>query len=213
MQFTFVKLIVFDMDGVLIEERSSWKIIHNVFDIDNSDIFKKFREGKLTDEEFLDMEIDRIRQHGITKDEIEYALNKARYMKGLKECIKFVKRRYKAAIISGGVKCLADKIAGYGIDYVFANAIEFYGSIPQKGILNVPFRNKGIVLQGLMEKLDLDADDVIVVGDSKYDTSMFDSSSLSIAFNSLDEIVREKADIVVDKKDLRELIHILKNHY
>ncbi len=213
MQFTFVKLIVFDMDGVLIEERSSWKIIHKAFTIDNSDLFKKFHDGKLTDKEFLDMEIDRFRQHGLTRRGIEHALNKAKYMKGLKECIEFVKKKGKAAIISGGVRCLADNIANYGIDYVFANAIEFYDSVPQKGILVVPFRNKGIVLHSLMKKLDLDRDDVIAVGDSKYDTSMFDFSGLSIAFNPSDEIVKEKADIVVDKRDLRELIHILKNHY
>ena len=201
------------MDGVLIENRSSWKVIHKTYNIDNSDLFKEFYKGKLGDEEFLNKDIKRMREYGLTKEKIEIALNNIKYTKGLKECIEFAKNIGKTAIISGGVKCIADKIAKYGINFVFANEIEFVDDKPFRGILNVPFRRKDIILESLMKEIDVKKENVIVIGDSKYDVSMFKLAGLSIAFNPFDDIVKEKANIVVDSNDMKDLIHILKNYY
>ena len=199
------------MDGVLIEERSSWRVIHNTFGIDNSDILEKLHKGVISEEEFLNKEIEKMRKHGLTKEKIIDALNKVKYMEGLKNCIDFVKKYGKSAIISGGMKCIADKIASLGIDYVYANEIIFKDGIPWKGKLNVPFYNKKKVLKEFLDKMD--ADSLIVVGDSKYDVGMFELADVSIAFNPCDEIVSNKADIVVKSKNLNDLIHILKNYY
>ncbi len=48
--------------------------------------------------------------------------------------------------------------------------------------------------------------DCAVVGDSSYDIPMFKKAGLSIAFNSDENRVRKAADIVVNKKDLREIL-------
>jgi len=199
------------MDGVLIEERSSWRVIHNTFGIDNSDILEELHDGIISEEEFLNKEIERMRQHGLTKREIKKALNNVRYMKGLKNCIDFVKDRGEAAIISGGMKCVANKIARHGIKHVYANEIVFRNEIPWKGKLNVPFYNKKKVLKEFLDRHE--AEMVIVVGDSKYDVGMFELADISIAFNPCDEIVGKEASIVVKSKNLNDLIHILKKYY
>ncbi|MCD6222782.1 MAG: HAD-IB family phosphatase [Thermoplasmata archaeon] len=205
-----MKLIVFDMDGVLIEERSSWRVIHNEFKIDNSDILKELHEGKLSQEEFLNKEIEKMREHGLTKKQIMEALERVSYMKGLDRCLNFIKN-WNSAIISGGIKCVADKIARKGIKYVYANEIIFKDEIPWKGKLNVPFFNKKDVLEKFLDNVD--ASFVIVVGDSKYDVSMFDLSDVAIAFNPGDEVIEQKADFVVKSKDMNDLIKILKRYY
>jgi len=205
-----VKLIVFDMDGVLIEERSSWRIIHKTFKIDNSDILKELHEGKISEEEFLNKEIEKMRIHGLTKKQIMEALDKVKYMKGLENCLDFVKE-WKSAIISGGMKCIANRIAKHGIDFVYANEIIFKDEIPWKGRLNVPFYNKKEILKRFLNGIEVDS--IIVVGDSKYDVGMFELSDVAIAFNPNDEVVEEKADFVVKSKDMNDLIKILKKHY
>ena len=205
-----MKLIVFDMDGVLIEERSSWRIIHKEFKIDNSDILKELHEGRLSEKDFLNKEIEKMRIHGLKRKHIMDVLKKVRYMHGLENCLNFVEK-WHSAIISGGIKCIADRIAKYGINHVYANEIIFKDDVPWKGRLNVPFYNKKKVLKEFLEKMD--ADYVIVIGDSKYDVGMFELSDVAIAFNPNDEIVIEKADYVVNSKDMNDLIKILKKHY
>jgi len=204
-----MKLIVFDMDGVLIKERSSWKIIHREFKIDNSDIMKELKEGKISQEEFLNLEVKKMREKGVTKEDIMNVIEKVEYAKGLKECIHF-SRKWYTAIISGGLKYIADKIASYGIDIVYANEIEFRKNIPWKGILNVPFFNKDTVLKKVIE--DTGAEYITVIGDSKYDAKMFELADLSIAFNPNDNTVIEMADEVISGNNLNDLIKILKKH-
>ena len=204
-------LIVFDMDGVFIEERSSWKLIHKKFGIDNADLVDLYRRGAINDEEFLNEDIKRWREKGVTKKDIVGIIEKISLTIGTKECIKFFSKMGKTAIISGGIDLLANRIAKYGIDFVFANGIEFKGDIPWKGILRVPIKRKDIVLENLVRKMNIDKKDIVVIGDTKYDLCMFEKAGTCIAFNSKDEIA-SYADIVIQKRDLNELIKIFKKY-
>ena len=204
-------LIVFDMDGVFIEERSSWKIIHKAFGIDNSDIVELYKKGLINDKEFLDRDIERWRNNGIKRKDIEKILYSVPITNGAEECIKFLKRIGKIAIISGGIDILAKRIAKFGIDYIYANGIEFKNEIPWKGILRVPLKEKNKILENLMEKLGKEREEVVVIGDTKYDLCMFKIAGISIAFNPTEEIAN-KTDYVIKKRDLNELIHIFENY-
>ena len=55
----FRPLIVFDMDGVLVEERSSWRRIHNHLGTDNEDSFFAYMRGDINDLEFMAKDIKR----------------------------------------------------------------------------------------------------------------------------------------------------------
>ena len=97
------------------------------------------------------------------------------------------------------------------IDYIYANGIEFKNEIPWKGILRVPLKEKNKILENLMEKLGKEREEVVVIGDTKYALCMFEIAGISIAFNPTDDIAN-KADYVIKKRDLNELIHIFENY-
>ncbi|HHF56347.1 MAG TPA: HAD family hydrolase [Thermoplasmatales archaeon] len=204
-------LTVFDMDGVFIEERSSWKLIHKKFGIDNSDLVKKYLDNEIDDEEFINEDIKRWREKGVRKKDIIRILQHVPLTKGAENCVKFFSKIGKTAIISGGIDILARRIAEYGIDYVFANGIEFRGEMPWKGILRVPIKRKDVILKNLMKKLDVKAKDVIVVGDTKYDLGMFQNAGIKIAFNARDDLSKH-ADFVIKEPDLNELIKIFEEY-
>ncbi|OYT58658.1 hypothetical protein B6U81_07530 [Thermoplasmatales archaeon ex4484_30] len=202
-------LIVFDMDGVFIEEKSSWKLIHKTYGIDNSDIVMEYKMGKIDDEEFLNKDIARWREKGVKKQDIEQIFKNVPLTKGTEECIKFLKEEGQIAIISGGIDILARRIAGFGIDYTFANGIMFKKNVPWKGIIRVPIKEKEKILKNLMKELELKKGEVVVIGDTKYDIGMFKMAGRSIAFNPSPG-VEKYADIVIKERNLEELIHIWK---
>ena len=52
-----MKLVVFDMDGVLTEYFSSWVRVHEHFGTDNDEALRLYMEGKIDDEEFMRRDI------------------------------------------------------------------------------------------------------------------------------------------------------------
>jgi len=200
-------LIVFDMDGVFIEERSSWKVIHKKYGIKNDDIVAAYRRGEIDDEEFLNKDIERWRNKGIKRRDIEEIFNSIELTHGCKECLDYFKENGEIAIISGGIDVLAKRIARFGIKHVFANGIIYKNELPWKAILNVPLMAKGKILQQLMDDLGVKKEEVVVVGDTKYDVDMFKKAGIKIAFNPTDEL-KDFADFIIEKRDLKELIKI-----
>ena len=104
-------LTVFDMDGIFTKEKSSWRIIHNEFGIDNSDLVKLYIDGKITDEHFFNEDIRRWRDQGVKKSDIIRTLEKTPLTYGTQKCIEFFKTIGKTAIISCGIDILAKRIA------------------------------------------------------------------------------------------------------
>ena len=64
---------------------------------------------------------------------------------------------------------------------------------------------KGDILEEIAKKEGVDLKDTVVVGDGANDISMFNKAGLKIAFCAK-EILKEKADICIEKKDLREIL-------
>ena len=46
-----IKLVVFDMDGTIIEPRSSWAMIHDYFGTDNTEMLQMYIDHKISDME------------------------------------------------------------------------------------------------------------------------------------------------------------------
>ncbi|EOH7340792.1 phosphoserine phosphatase SerB [Campylobacter coli] len=68
--------------------------------------------------------------------------------------------------------------------------------------------SKGLMLQRLKNFLNLQTHEVMCVGDGANDIAMFNESGLKIAFCAK-EILRSKADICIDNKDLKEIIKVI----
>ena len=108
------KLIAFDMDGTLIETKSSWGTLNKEFGTDSSEMLKRYMNGEVTDDEFVKYDIknweERVENLNIEK--INAILDKVKIRNGAKELISEInKRGIKSVIISGGISHLAKRIS------------------------------------------------------------------------------------------------------
>lgn len=115
----------------------------------------------------------------------------------------------KVAILSGGLDLLADDIAErLGIDYVLTNRLEHHnGVLTGKVEVLVGWGEKVKELEQIVEYFSVTFEETAFVGDGRNDISALSASGLSFAFNPEDEEVAMAAQIVIRKKDLREILN------
>ena len=212
---TEIKLVVFDMDGTLLEPRSCWAYIHDYFGTDNSDMLKMYIERKISDQDFVkadfklwqDSTEDNVNQKYINK-----ILDNIEPIKGAKELVENLHSyNIRTAIISGGIQYLADKWAQkWNIERALANELfdDENGKLSAK--INVRGNTKGPVMEKLMSEMNVEKSQVISVGDTVVDLPLFERSGYSIAVNTEDSRVIENADYHHKETDLAKLIPIVK---
>ena len=212
---TEIKLVVFDMDGTLLEPRSCWAYIHDYFGTDNSDMLKMYIERKISDQDFVkadfklwqDSTEDNVNQKYINK-----ILDNIEPIKGAKELVENLHSyNIRTAIISGGIQYLADKWAQkWNIERALANELfdDENGKLSAK--INVRGNTKGPVMEKLMSEMNVEKSQVISVGDTVVDLPLFKRSGYSIAVNTEDARVVESTDYHHKETDLAKLIPIVK---
>jgi len=206
-----IKLVAFDLDGVLVESDSSWQALHDAFGVNNEENLQKYLRGEIDYKEFMRSDI---RLWGnASREEIKTILDQVRLMKGAKETIDELKKAgYKTAIISSGISLLADRIKNQlGIDYSYANKLLFDGKgrLTGEAEESVTLSNKDSILKRLAAVEGIKPSECAVVGDSRFDVPMFKDAGFSIAFNPKDQLVREAAYSVIERKGLREILPLL----
>ena len=214
-----MKLVVFDMDGVLTDYFSSWVWVHEHFGTNNDESLRAYINGEIDDLEFMrrDIALWIKKKEGLTREHLKEILEGVPIREGAKELIYWLKSEgVRTTIISGGIDILAERIAEeLGIDHVFANGLEFDddGRLTGEGILRVVLRDKSIILKELKKELGIKREECAAVGDSNIDATMFGECALGIAFNPKPEAkeVMEKADYVVRGRSLMELKPYLEN--
>lgn len=201
-----IKLIAFDLDGVLVDGRGSWMEVHDAVGTSKQSELhgSEFYSGKITFDEWARKDVELWK--GMELNKISAILHNVPSMKGI-ESIRTLRKKYKLAIISGGLKILADKVKKeYKFKYSFANALKVReGKIC--GIKQqVDFTGKGKILAEIAEKENLSLDECATVGDYLNDISMFKVSGFSVAFNPKHDDVVKHADVAVYRKDLNEIL-------
>ncbi len=210
-----IRLVFFDMDGVLVDVLSSWRYIHQQFGTSNRQSVTAYLNGEIDYTEFMrrDVALWRHNDEATTKDTITQILNTLPMMKGAHACFDYLhKHQVKTAIVTAGLDILAEKIArDLGIDYVFANSVatDPYGRLTGEGILQVELTHKDENVRTLRKQLALPVEACAAVGNSCFDIPMFETCGLGVAFNPEDDCVRASADVIVEGKDLKRLIHAL----
>jgi phosphoserine phosphatase len=206
-----IEIIVFDMDGVLVNIKSSWTIIHKEFNVDERETFRRYLRGEFDYLEFMRKDIKFWGK--IHESKIRKILSQVPIMQGAKQTFEQLhKKGYKTAIISSGISILAENLKSkLGIDYIFANEliIDDKGFLTGEGNPIVPLWEKGKVLYKLLNNLKIKPINCAVVGDSLFDIPLFDLAGFSIAFNSKDTRVKKIADITIDSKDLSDILPYL----
>ena len=199
------------MDGVLVNIKSSWTIIHKKFNVDERETFRRYLRGEFDYLEFMRKDIEF--WGTVHESKIRKILSKVPIMQGAKQTFEQLqKKRYKTAIISSGISILAENLKSkLGIYYIFANEllIDEKGFLTGEGNPIVPLWEKGKVLYKLLNNLKIKPINCAVVGDSLFDIPLFDLAGFSIAFNSKDRRVKKIADVTIDSNDLRDILPYL----
>lgn len=202
------KLVIFDMDGTLLQGRTIFifaekkgfhdELLNLIY---NSD--KKFYEKSI--------EIAKLSK-GLKYEELLEIFRKIPLQENVETVITELKKRdVKTAIVTDSYQFAADDLKDrLDIDYAFANNLIIENGIVTGEVilhnedLTEDFNGdkiysicKSCVLEQLCKELDITREEVIAVGDGKIDIGMIKKAGLGIAYNAPEE-VQKYADIVTN---------------
>jgi phosphoserine phosphatase len=203
-----IQMVVFDMDGVLVDIDSSWQVVHRAFSVDNSENLHRHQRGEITYTEFVHSDIGLWgRTH---QDQIQQILATVPLMQGVKTTFTQLHRAGKiTAIISSGLMPLANRLrALYNIDYVYANELrtDMRGYLTGEGDSYITLDNKGDIFTRLCTCTQIPPGNCAVIGDSRFDLPLFHLAGLSIAFNAKDSAIQHAADITITSSNLSDVL-------
>ena len=214
------KLVCFDLDGTLIENvRFSWQIFHDYFQTDahrREDARNKFFNGHISYSEWAMHDMNLWKEKNAKKEDFFKAISHLKLMNGAMETISELKKKgLRLAIISGSINILLEKlIPDYEeiFDDVFLSRIYFdnKGNISQMKVTEYDVEKKAEALKLIARREKIDLKECVFVGDYLNDIRVMEEAGLGIAFNCQEEKLKEVADVVIEKRDLREVLrHIL----
>ena len=204
-----IKLIAFDLDNVLIDGESIDEIAKMVGVEDEiSKLTRQAMEGEIDFETSLQERMNLLK--GASLKDIEQVVEQLPLMEGAEDTIKELKKRgYKLATITGNFEIVANRLNELDIDYIYSNQLH-----DEKGIVTGEISgpliiegSKAEILQELIDKEGITSEECAAVGDGANDIAMIQKAGLGVAFNAK-SAVREVADVVIEKRDLRELLPI-----
>ncbi|MAR41718.1 MAG: hypothetical protein CMB58_000020 [Methanobacteriota archaeon] len=216
-----VSAVVFDCDGVLTDNGSSWQNIHRKFGTDTADdgshkkTLELFLEGGITEEEFVehDIRLWKSVKPEIHRDDIMRCYSGIGLMEGARDVVEELHRRgVYVAIVSSGVDLFVGAIANMlKVDDWAANGFEWdERGFLEKGLpTRVYSHDKGLMVEKLARINEFDTREIVSIGDSSTDLSMMIGDSSFIGFNPARERALnafQKGGVpIVESKDLRDV--------
>src|SRR3989344_4698415 len=210
------KMVCFDVDGTLVDNVTfSWQVFHDYFQTDRNRREKaknKIFNGEITYLQWAEHDINLWKEKNAKKDDFFKAIGHLRLMEGAMDTLKELKRNgIKLAIISGSLNLLLEKfIPDYNdfFDDVFLSRIYFdeAGHISKVEATEFDMDAKALALKKIAEREKLSLKECVFVGDYLNDIKIIQEAGLGIAFNCNYDEVKKAADVVIDKKDLREIL-------
>lgn len=214
------KLVAFDVDGTLVDElQYIWVLIHNEIGVDLgkvNEMTEKYYKKEISYKEWADHDIQLWVEKGVTKKELMNIVNKLKLMNGAIETLEELKKKgYKLAVISGGLDIVLDYFipdAEKIFDHILIDKLVFDEDGKLTGGL-VPeefddIENKADILEKLAKKEGVSLDECVFVGDSDNDVEVMEAAGLAVGFNPTKKIANI-SDVVIRKKDLREILKYL----
>ena len=210
------KLVCFDVDGTLIDNVTfSWQIFHDYFQTDKhrrEDAKNKFFNGQITYKQWAEHDIALWKEKNAKKQDFFKAIEHLSLMNGAMETIEELKRNnIKLAIISGSLNILLEKFIPNYEDFfndVFLSRIYFdeNGHITSVEATEFDMDAKALALRKIAEREGISLKECVFIGDYLNDYKIIQEAGLGIAFNCEHEELKRAADVVIEKKDLREIL-------
>ena len=207
-----IKLVVFDLDNVIIDGEALDEIgkLANVEE-DIAAITEKAMQGEIDFETSIKDRVQLL--EGTSIEEIQKVASELPLMPGAEDTINGLKENeIDVAIISGSFDVVADEIKEkLGVDAVYTNSFTVEdGKLTGEVTGPLVSGTKLDVLKDHVEEAGIALEDVVAVGDGANDISMIESAGCGIAFNAKDS-VKEIADVVVEEKDLTKVLDEILN--
>ena len=214
------KLVCFDVDGTLIDfppndPKFSWQVFHDYFQTDKhkrEDARNKFLSKKISYLQWAEHDINLWKEKNAKKDDFLKALEPLKLMNGAMETLQELKKKgLKLAVISGTINIVLEKfIPNYNelFDDVFLSRIYFdeKGSITKVEATEFDMAKKADALKQIADREKIKLEECVFVGDYLNDLQVIRDAVLGIAFNCQHDKLKQVADVVIEKKDLREVL-------
>ncbi|MGI0013132.1 MAG: HAD family hydrolase [Nitrososphaera sp.] len=205
------KSVVFDVDGTLISEASSWVLVHNYFGTaaQAKQNLMRYEKGEIDYPTFMRSDIS-LWPKRLQLQDIKKILSKYTLDPDAKPVIEKLRSAgIKVVFISAGIDTLTEQVASVlAPDDYLANGLEIddEGYLTGNGIFRVDLINKQEAMKKILDRLSCPYSACVAVGDSRFDVSMLKSAGCGVAFKA-EKILEESAHYRIN--DLRHLLEIV----
>ncbi len=203
-----MKLCVFDFDSTLIDGETIDFLARPLgLEEKVAEITEMAMRGEL---DFFESLITRVKLlEGLEVQTVEEICHNLPFMPGAKETIDALKQKgIKVVVFSGGFRNAtshARKVLGFDADFsniLHAKNRRLTGLVGGEMMFGF---SKGDMLERLQRVLGVSPEETMAVGDGANDVSMFAYATKKVAFCAK-SVLKEQANIIVDTKDLREIL-------
>ncbi len=214
-----IRAVVFDCDGVLSDNGSSWQMIHEHFGTgvndggEHQEKLEMFLDRKISEEDFVahDIQLWKEVSPEIHRDDIMRCYSGVGLIEGARSVVEELHTRgVFVAIVSSGVDLFVGAISNMlKVDDWVANGFEWDedGWLVKGLPTRVLSHNKGLMVEKLARINGFNASEIISIGDSRSDLSMMIEGSQFVGFNprrKRAKLAFEEAGVpIVEEKDLR----------
>jgi phosphoserine phosphatase len=134
-------------------------------------------------------------------------------MPGARElCSALKKAGWKMIAVSGGFTIITDRLKNeLSVDRIFSNELVFKDCKLEDVIMHVT-SDKAAAIRPTIIQWGIRKEDTVVVVDGANDLKLFALAGYTVGFCPVD-VVREKADVSIDKRDLSLLLNLLKKNF
>ncbi|MGD0817178.1 MAG: HAD-IB family phosphatase [Methanomassiliicoccales archaeon] len=205
------KLFLFDMDGVLLQHKSSWEYCQRAIGCDLEHFYDEFGQDVLNGKDLTMLVLQKMMKHGFTQIKLQELARNAPQMKGIEEVLTAINaHRGSAVIISGGIGAFAQELLNqYPFTEYVCNELHFNGhDLPPTCEIKVGHDDKGKVARTIIDTLGVSKEETVAIGDYCNDCPMFAEAGLSIAFNG-DQDAKVVATHSIDSDDLADILPII----
>lgn len=207
-------LVIFDVEGVLLNAEFLPVLAQikgpttekEIWDITNAGI-----RGEIKWEDGLRKRVRALR--GIAYEDAKKIGESLPLMPGAKELCAALKRAgWKMIAVSGGFTLITERLKeDLGINRVFSNELVFKDGKLEDVVLRVT-SDKAAAVRSTVAEWGIQKEDTVVVVDGANDLKLFELAGFTVGFCPVD-VVREKADESIDRRDLSLLLNLLKKNF